>query len=261
MLRPLTGILVFASLIFAALNSASAQTFVSGYSSKQTLQPGIVVSLVKDSKSAVEMTPGGDDGKIYGVVIDPAEATATVATQGQDVFVATSGRYPVLVSIENGTIVSGDYLSMSTTDGITAKAGTSQQQIIGQAVENYDGTSNVLTQTASGSAIGTVLADIVPGKNPNRSETLVPGPLRQTAEAIAGKSVSAVRLYGALAVLAATIAVGGVVLWVGVRSGIIAIGRNPLSKSTAYKALAQVLVVAIVIFAVGVIAVYLLLKL
>jgi len=242
-------------------NLAQAQTFVSGYSSKQALQPGMVVSLSKDSKTAVELTPGGDDGKIYGVVVDPAEATATIAQEGQDVFVATIGRYSVLASIENGMIEAGDYLSMSTTDGLVAKAGTSQLQIVGRALENYDGSANVLTQTASGSAIGVVLADIAPGKNPLRSETLVPGPLRQTAEAIAGKSVSAVRLYGALAVFVATLIVGGAVLWVGVRSGIIAIGRNPLSRGSAYKAMAQVLVVAVLIFAVGVIGVYLLLKL
>lgn len=249
-------------LVFLTALSATgySQSFVSGYSSKDPLQPGLVVALSKGSKTSVEPVPGGQSGRIYGVVVDPADATATVAEKGKNIFVATSGSYPVLVSVENGAIEAGDYLSISATDGIAAKADGEQSQIVGRALEGYDGSGNVITQTADGSAIGRIAADIAPGKNPLRNETLVPGPLRRAAEAIAGKTVSAVRLYGALAVFAATAVTAGAVLWVGIRSSIISIGRNPLSRGAAYKSLAQVIIMSVIVFAVGVIGVYLLLK-
>ena len=78
--------------------TAFAQSFVSGFSSKEALQPGMVVAVSKDSKTSVELVPGSEDWRIYGVVIDPADATAVVAEEGQNTFVATNGRYPVLVT-------------------------------------------------------------------------------------------------------------------------------------------------------------------
>jgi len=247
---------------WASLGLALAQSFVTGFSSKEVISPGFVVALAKNSKTTVELVPGTHDWRVYGVVVDPSEAAATVAEGGKNIFVATSGSYPILVSIENGVIEAGDYLSISATDGIAAKATGGQTQIVGRAQENYSGTNgSMITQTATGNAIGRVLADVAPGKNPLRIETLVPGPLRRAAETIAGKSVSAVRLYGALVVFAAAVLTATIVLWIGVRTGMIAIGRNPLSKSTAMKGLAQVLVMSFLIFVTGIIGVYLLLKL
>ena len=250
-----------ATVGLAVMSPASAQSFVSGYSAKTSLQPGIIVAISEQSDSTVEAVPGGQSTKIHGVVIDPADATVTVANTGQDVFVATSGQYQVLVSIENGTIEAGDYLSISSTDGIAAEATSAHQQIIGRALSGFDGKSNVLTKTASGDAVGSVLTDIIPGKNPLRGDGGVPGPLQNAAESIAGKEVSAVRLYGALVILLAAIFISASIIWVGVRGGMVAIGRNPLSRGLVMKSLTQVIAVSVLIFVVGVIGVYLLLKL
>lgn len=257
----IAGTLCLLGILAGLFNGVSAQSFVQGFSADETLQPGLVVAISKGSSVFVEPVPGGDTSRIYGVVIDPADATVTVAEEGQDVFVATSGQYPVLVSIENGVIEAGDYLSMSSTDGIAAKATTSQPQVIGRALDSYDGEGSILTQTSSGNAVGRVSADIGPGKNPLQSDTLVPGPLLSVAESIAGKNVSAVRLYGALAILLATVIMAAGILWVGVRSGMVAIGRNPLSRTSVLRGLGQVLAVAVLIFVIGIFGVYLLLKL
>src|SRR3972149_12225377 len=117
----------------------SADSLVQGFNSAQTLQPGLVVALNKDSPRFVEAAPDGDSSRIYGVVIDPSSAPATVADTGQDVFVATSGRYPVLVSVENGGVGSRDYLSISTTSGIAAKATAEQTMSLGRALEKFEG--------------------------------------------------------------------------------------------------------------------------
>jgi hypothetical protein len=48
--------------------------------------------------------------------------------------------------------------------------------------------------------------------------------------------------------------------YIGVRSGITAIGRNPLSKKDITKGLLQVILASMVVFIIGLFAVYLLLK-
>src|SRR5581483_8496550 len=122
------------------------------------------------------------------------------------------------------------------------------------------GKSNVITTTSDGHAIGRIEVSIVPGKNPLvKDNVAIPSPLKRFGQAIAGKNVSALRIWAALAVfvIAAIIAVS--VLLIGVRSSITAIGRNPLSKKSIMKGLAQVIVVALVVFILGTFGVYLLL--
>jgi hypothetical protein len=56
--------------------------------------------------------------------------------------VALNGRVPVLVNLENGPIVAGDYLTSSSVPGVAMKA-TKAGMVIGQAISNYDGTAGV----------------------------------------------------------------------------------------------------------------------
>jgi hypothetical protein len=88
----------------------------------------------------------------------------------------------------------------------------------------------------------------------------IPAPLKRFGQAVAGKNISALRIWAALAVflIAAIIAVS--VLAIGIRSSIISIGRNPLSKKTIMRGLLQVVIVAVLVFIAGTFAVYLLLK-
>lgn len=238
-----------------------AAGFVEGFNSTQSLQPGLVVAISKASSKTVEPAPPDDTSRIYGVVIEPSDTPITVGNEGQKVFVATIGQYNVLVSSENGVIKSGDYISMSATAGIAAKADTNQDYVVGRALESFDGKSKVLTTTASGISVGRIALSVSPAKNPLLSNDIaIPKPLRRVGEAVAGKSVSAIRLYAALALLMITLIIAASLLWVGVRSGMIAIGRNPLSRHSIVKGLAQVLAIDALIFIIGVFGVYLLLR-
>jgi len=239
----------------------AADSFVQGFSSSESLQIGLVVSLDGSLPKTVEINPGGNPNRIYGVVIDPSSAPATLVEGGEDVFVATGGQYPVLASVEYGSIAPGDYLSISSFDGVAAKATDNQAIVLGRALQSFDGTSEVLTKTSSGDAIGQVAVDVNVGPNPLfENQVLVPGPLRNAGEAVAGKNVSSIRLYAALVLLLATMLMAAGLLWVGVRNGMIAIGRNPLSKHSILGSLVQVLMVAVLVFIIGVFGVYLLLK-
>lgn len=257
--RILPPALVF--LFIASLTPfVKADTLVNGYQEKGSLQPGLIVSLVPNSSNTVQATTGNDAEHIYGVVIDPSQAPVTVQRQGQQVFVATGGTYPVLVSTQNGPIKAGDYISISRVDGIGTKA-SEQSIILGRALSSFDDKSGFITRASDGSAIGRINVSIMPGKNPLvKDNVAIPAPLKRFGQAIAGKNVTAVRIWAALTVFLVTAIIAISVLAVGIRSSIISIGRNPLSKKSILKGLLQVVVVAILVFIVGVFGVYLLLK-
>jgi hypothetical protein len=89
----------------------------------------------------------------------------------------------------------------------------------------------------------------------------IPAPLKRFGQAVAGKNVSALRIYASILFFIITAAIAFGVLWAGVRNGMISIGRNPLSKKSIMGGLVQVIIVAFGVFIVGMVGVYLLLKL
>lgn len=239
---------------------AAADTITHSFNGKGNIEPGRVVALVATDKKTVELAPASDPTRIYGVVVEQSAAPVTIQEPGQNVFVATGGVYPVFVSTENGPIVAGDYLSMSSSDGIAAKA-KGQTFIVGQASQNFDGQSGSLGSGKNGSVIGKISVQVAPGKNPlMREDTTVPSLLRKLGEAIAGKPLSAIRIYAALIIFMITAAIAFGLLWVGVRSGMIAIGRNPLSKHSIMQSLAQVIVASAIVFVGGLFGIYLFLR-
>lgn len=245
-----TVLMVLFSLISLLVGKAFADNIVHSYNAKGTIEAGQVVALSAGSKTSVELAPANDLVRIFGVAVDQSSAPVTISQPGQKVFVATGDVYPVLVSTENGSINSGDYLSMSSSDGMAAKVTGSQRYIVGRATQSFSG------------GVGKVNAQLMPGRNTSLLEdTAVPAPLRRLVEAIAGKPLSASRIYAVLVIFVVTVAVAIGLLWVGVRSGMIAIGRNPLSKHYIMQSLVQVIFAAAIVFAGGLLGIYLLLRL
>ena len=152
-------------------------------------------------------------------------------------------------------------VSISDTDGIAAKATTQQAFVIGQAQQSFDGSSGAISGSGS-SAIGRVNVNILVQRNPNLKDNVaVPSFLRSAGDSIAGKEVTPVRIYAALGVFIVAAAVAFGALTSGIRSAMISIGRNPLSRHFILNGLVQVTGVAVLILTMGMIGVYLLLKL
>lgn len=251
-------------VLFALVGIGSpvaAESIVRSFNAASNIEPGRVVAIVISDKNSVELTPAGDPSRIYGVVVEQSAAPVTLQQSGQKIFVATSAVYPVFVSTENGPIITGDYLSMSSSDGIAAKV-KGQAFVVGRAAQNFDGKSAAFGSGKNGSVIGKISVQITPGQNPLlRADTAVPALLRRLAQAIAGKPLSASRIYAALVIFLITSSVAFGLLWVGVRSGMIAIGRNPLSKHSILQSLTQVIIASAIVFIGGLFGIYLLLRL
>ena len=248
--------------------SASAQTVLQGYGSDQVLQRGMLVTLSDSDKGKVEAITNETLDKLKGVVTHPNDSPVTLSGEDQKVFVATTGSYEVLVSNENGTIKAGDYISGSSLAGIGMKADDTQRFVLGRAVGNFEGAGDGIgkSQLKDGRQVtfGRIKVDIGVGRNPlvkDPEKDRVPDAFQKAANAIAQKEVATLRIYLAIAVLMVTALVAGTTLFSGVRSTIISIGRNPLSKGVILRALLQVLLLSLIIFITGLFGVYLLIKL
>jgi hypothetical protein len=248
-------------LLSGLAHPTSADSVASGYKSKGDLHPGYLVALVKNSQDTVEAVPPDASDRIFGVVIDPSEAPLTLNRQvsGQ-VFVATTGNYSVLVSTEQGKVQAGNYLSISSTAGIAANATGTQKSIIGQALKPFDGKKDVITNVGN-VAIGKVLVNIDPRRNPiATNDVYVPGFLKTVGQALAGKPVTAQRIYLSLVFLLAAVSLATTLLWAAVRGGMIAMGRNPLNRGHILNSMFKVVTAAVMIFLIGLFGVYLLLR-
>ena len=258
-------------IILTAAGVLQAQTLTQGYGTDAPIQKGMIIRIKEGDTAKVQPLAPDQADKMHGVVVDSNDAAVTLSADGEKVFVATTGRYEVLVSDQAGEVKEGDYIAISALHGVGMKAGSKDPMVVGRALKAFDGRNNVVGATkikdSSGgerdAKLGRVTADItvarnplVKGENPN-----LPGFLREVSESIAGKPVGATRVYIGLVVLVLTTIVSGSLLYGGVRSGIISMGRNPLSKKLILRGMIQVIVTGLIIFILGLFGVYLLLKL
>lgn len=264
--------LLVVSFLLLSTQSASAQTITQGYDieTNVNLQRGMVVGLKEDDPTKVEAVNNSASKRIHGVVVGSGDSSFILAEDTQKVYVASGGKFEVLVSDQNGNVNPGDYISVSSVSGIAMKSDEYQEVVIGKAIEGFDGKnkkiSEVTIKDAQGKdvtlSVGRILVDISIIRNPIlKSTASLPSFLRDASEYVAGKPVNPIRVYISLAVLFAAASVSGALIYSGVRSGMIAIGRNPLSKRSIIRGIVQVILVAISIFLVGIFGVYLLLKL
>jgi hypothetical protein len=264
----ITAAFVLLSSIAIAQNSGP--TVTQGYGTDGILQRGMIVGLTKDNPRKVEAINADEYERLHGVVITANESVVLLGADGEQVYVASGGRFPALVSSQNGNIKTGDYISLSSVNGIGMKAGDFEPVILGKAIEDFDGsnTSNVRsTITVKDStgetrqlAVGIVTVDITIGKNPMlKSNNDLPTALKRASEAIAGKPVSPIRVYISLVIIIIAAALAGSLIYSAVRSSIIAIGRNPLSKRAIIRGLFQVVIIGLLIFVSGLFGVYLIL--
>ncbi len=265
---------LFSGLILLSLLSLSwtvaAQTVTQGYQSDVDLQRGMVVSLSASDPEKVEASSSDNQDKIHGVVVASNDSTFTLSDSQQKTFVATVGRYEMLVSTEGGVIQPGDFLAISSLRGIAKRANDKDSYTVGKATELFDGQNSIFKEKLTDSAgqnkevaIRRIIVDVGVGPNPllRDEQSSLPHFLKSISESIAGKKVSAAQVYISLILLIAASGISGSLLFSGIRSAIAAIGRNPLSKKPVTKSVLQIIFSSLIIFLIGLFGVYLILRL
>ena len=258
-----------------ATDQSVTQSVTQAYGADVALQKGMIVKLQQGDTTKVAALDQQHSSAMLGVVVAANDATVTLTSDNQasrQVFVATFGRYETLVSNQNGAIKKGDYITISSLDGIGMKADAKEPFVIGKANTDFTGTSDVVSSTTiknadgqnKGISIGRISLTITVAHNPlqeNGNSAALPGILQRVGAGIANKPVSASRMYLALAVLLITAMVAGSLLYGAVRSGVTSIGRNPLARTSILRGMFQVVLTSLIVFILGLFGVYLLLRL
>lgn len=265
---------IVASLVFVCTGATVlAQDVPQGYQSDEALQKGMIVRLSKKDEGKVEAITQKESADMFGIVVSLNDTPVSLTRPGvdQEVFIATTGQYDVLVSSQNGPIETGDYITISSVRGVGMKAAQAQQLVIGKALKPFsgkngdvEGRTTITTSLGERAvALGRVPIEVTVAHNPlyeKKEKSGVPDFLSKAAEVVTDRPVSALRIYAGLAVLITSILIAGGILYAGVRTGMIAIGRNPLAKRTITKSLVQVVLTSLIVVVSGVFAVYLLLR-
>lgn len=276
--KQVSGLVFVVGFFIASFTpSVSAETFgggsVQAYAADKPLQNGTIVVLTGKDANRVKIASIANVQNMFGVVVDRNLLPLAITNEAiqNETFVAVSGTYNVLVSNQEGIIAAGDYLTLSSIDGVAMQASTDEVTVFGRANASFDGKTSTLGSSTLKDSSGnekTVTIGLIPvtidiKNNPNHksTDTNVPEFLKRVGQAIAEKPVSEVRLYIGVGIATVSLITAIAVLYAGVRNSIISIGRNPMSKKSIFRALIEVILTSALILIIGLFAVYLLLKL
>ncbi len=269
------GMLAAAFVVAQAVSAASyGGGSVQGYASDTPLDNGTIVQLTGKDSNKVKISTQKELQDMFGVTVDRNQLPLTISNGDlqNETYVAVSGTYNVLVSTQGGSIKSGDFVTLSAINGVAMKAGTEEKTVFGRAVAHFDGQGVTLgtseLKDSSGKTYKTVKIGSIPvtidiKRNPNIKSTKVnvPEPLQRIGQIVAEKEVSPIRIYLSMGITAISLVAAIIVLYSGVRNGLISIGRNPMSKKSIFRALFEIILTSVLILIIGLFAVYLLLKL
>jgi len=276
--RAILGLAIIIGVAFTAILPVSAVSYgggsTQGYAADTKLDNGTIVQLTGGESNRVKIAVQAEMQNMFGVTVDRNQLPVILSNEGleNEVFVAASGTYNVLVSTQAGDIASGDYITLSSINGIGMKAGTKEETVLGRANASFNGKGVTLGtatlkdtdgNTNKSVTLGSIPVTIDIKKNPNDISTTanVPEVLQRVGQAIAEKEVHPIRIYLSMAITAICIIAAIAIVYAGIRNGVISIGRNPMSRKSIFRALVEVILTSILILIIGLFAVYLLLRL
>lgn len=254
---------VMVAVLFAA--DAAALTPISqGYTAKDSVAIGSLVSLLPDSSDTVEAANVDNTNNLLGVVVTENNSPLTLGRGvAGEVQVATGGSVEILVSDVNGEIKEGEPITASPIAGVGMRV-SSNAKVIGVAQADMT-TTTEQTIDDNGSEktikLGSVPVLInVSYHYQTPEKTLIPSAIQNIANAVAGKAVSALPIILSGIIFIAMLIVVMIIIFTMIRSSIISVGRNPLSQSAVYRDVIQLSAVVIAIVAAAVVAIYFILR-
>jgi hypothetical protein len=250
------------------LSTISAQGAASISQGFKTSDPNIVfgaiVSLKNGTANTVELSTTKNLDQILGVAGE--DSLIELNNGSGTVKVVTTGETTAFVSDINGDIRTGDKITASPIAGVGMRAlnstlviGTAQSNLASVHTETKSiADKNGRKQTVKIGAIS-IQVDKVFYEAPQDQNSFVPPVLQDFANNLAGRPVSPVRVMIAGFLIAFVFVTVVVLMYSSIRSSIISIGRNPLSKNAVHKGLSQVSLTVFGVMAFSVIVVYLIL--
>lgn len=246
--RPTAALLIVsAGFLIITGHAVAAGDISRGVRSTEQLQTGQLVSLDPNASDYGKAATSTSASRLVGVV--SSSSLIQIPASGQpEIQVVTSGTTHALVSTINGDIRKGDYITASPIAGIGMKA-TESARVIGQADAdlNLQTASSQTVKDSSGKdhqiRLGSVpvQVDVSNYTGPPATSRLIPAFLQNFAQATAGHQVQPIRIIISSLILLAGLLVTTVIIYTGIRTGIIAIGRQPLASVKIRKGVTQVI--------------------
>jgi len=218
----------------------------------QEVSDGMVVC---SSTNGYNLCQTGYDPNMTGVVtLSPAVAFGEATPSAGMVPMVSNGKAYVLVSGENGAIVAGDFVTSSTQTGIAVK-GMKSGYVLGTAAEPFNGTSRDQKETILVN-IGVRPAVLTGGASNNLIEMV-----KQGMESAFLTPLSSMRYIVAGILVILSVGYGLAHFGKLAKSGVEAVGRNPLASRAIQLSVLFNVVLTVGIIGVGVIIAYLVLSL
>lgn len=244
---------------------ASVATLSYGFPTQdKELVAGMAVASVGepgDQQAPFVTRATSDDINQYVGVVTAIEQPTSQSASAQ-AFITQTGQAEVYASTLNGAIKKGDYIALSPLKGVLMRGSSGEQKVLGTAMSDFSSTGAAQSQITgvNGEAqtveVNKILANLnFPTLPPKASRSF----LVSVGSAIVGKEVSQARVVAAALLIAFLLIVEGAIIYGAVRSSIIALGRNPLSKKVVYKELLNVSLLVLIVLAAGLGVTYLIL--
>ncbi len=261
----LVSVLTVVNLI--TLNTAFAQT--QGYNTVDSsittgMAVGVATTEGRDAKPMIEKARSSRADQSLGVVVTPDSSLVAVSSGANQVFVASSGVASVYVSNINGTVKRGDLLAPSPIAGVLMTASAGTKGIMGVAVEDFPKISKDLTVKDNNdkevkTKVGLIKMNMDVKLTSNAEESNKSF-LQKISETFVGQPVSTTQVVVAMIILLVLLFVVGGIVYGAISSSIISLGRNPLGRGVIMRGLAQISILVVVVLAVGLAAVYVVLR-
>lgn len=246
-----------------ARTGAVAAEYTQSYQSDKPISFGSLVSLVAGSEQKIELATNTNARNFLGVNVSDGGSTLAVNKQENQTQVAVNGKVVALVSDIFGPIHKGDLLTISTIDGIAAKA-MSDENVIGSAGADFSTTSQKNTTQ-----------NITSGNGQNQQVNI--GPLeielfriqKNTSgrpgfigwvERVSGEPVAPFKMASVTVIAFGVIASITAMSYSAIRTTITQSSRNPLARPVIMQVLARIFVGVILIAIFGSLLIYLVLK-
>lgn len=243
---------------------SSARAIARGYTSADAgLKVGMVAALTdQGGDSQVERATQENTRQIVGVVTNVDDSLVTVASSNAKVLIETEGEITAYVSDMGGEITTGSLLAVSPVKGVLMKVPTdSGFSVVGVAREGTASkTDKISYDIEDGNSKQTVkITKILINLNRaggGNSGSSADSSLARLGKAIVGKQVSELRVILALILFLIVLLAEGAIMYGAISSAITALGRNPLARSAIRREMIRILFVAIIVFLIGLGAIY-----
>ncbi|MDL2342492.1 MAG: hypothetical protein QFB87_05450 [Patescibacteria group bacterium] len=251
----------------AGLAAASSANISHSYLGSNDIVQGSLVSLDSTQDNYVQAANTNTANKLVGITVGTSDSLVAIDAEANKVQVATSGIASALVSDVNGPIKSGDSVAVSPFSGVGMKSQPGAR-LIGLAQSTLgDAGSNPVNQQVTDKdgkkqtiKVGFVRVSIAIGSAPANADDAQRNSLQRVAKSLTGHAVSTARIV--ISAFIAVIALIALVtlIYTSVYGSIEAIGRNPLAKTSIFRALTSIIGLVLATATVALITIYLIIR-